>query len=129
MAYESKIIIANAHRETNKESEDFGKVYYAEKVMEINLGCMGYNNGWRELFNEEIDFELFIEDEDHSTRTDKYGAVMQEGELESVIQWLENIAPAWWGEKTYRRLPPLLGALKALKPEDWDELHIVHFGY
>lgn len=41
MAYESRIMIVNAHREKNPENKDFGKVYYAEIVANIRLGCMG----------------------------------------------------------------------------------------
>lgn len=125
MAYESKIIIANARREYNADMEDFLKVYYAEIVAVFNLSCMGYNNGWKELFDKEIDFDLYIEDGDHATRTDKYGEVMKEAELGAVIEWLEK----WADTNTYRRTPPFLAALKALDPGAWDELHIVHYGY
>ncbi len=125
MAYESKIIIANAHRENNEKSDDFGKVYYAEIVTVFNLSCMGYNNGWKELFDKEIDFDLYIEDGDHATRTDKYGEIMKEAELGAVIEWLEK----WADTNTYRRTPPFLAALKTLDPGAWDELHIVHYGY
>lgn len=125
MAYESKIIIANTHREKDKKSEDFGKAYYAEIVAVFNLSCMGYNNGWKELFNKEIDFELYIEDGDNATRIDKYGEVMKEAELGAVVEWLEN----WADTNTYRRTPPFFAALKALDPGAWDELHIVHYGY
>lgn len=123
--YESKIIIANAHREQDTKSENYGKVYHAETVIEFNLGCMGYGNGWRELFTTEIDFDLFIEDMDTPTRTDKYGKIMKESNLETVIEWLE----AWSDVKTYRCTPPFLAALKAIDPGCWDELHIVHYGY
>lgn len=125
MAYESKIIIANAHREHNEKSKDFGKVYYAEIVAVFNLSCMGYNNGWIELFNKEIDFDLYIEDGDNATRTDKYGEVMKEAELGAIIEWLEK----WSNTNAYRRTPHFIAALKALDPGAWDELHIVRYGY
>ena len=125
MSYESKVIIANTHRETNKKDKNYGKVYYAEILCVFNLSCMGSTNGWRSLFNKEIDFELFIEDGDHSTKEDKYGAVMKEADIQEVIQWLETKG----AEMNYRRVPPILASLKAINPEQWDELHVVHYGY
>lgn len=129
MGYESRIIIANAHREQNPKSEHYGEVYYAEAVVDIRLGCMGYNNGWRELFTKEIDFDLYVDSEDKATREDKYGNTMKEGDFESVVQWLENTASALWENNPYRRIAPLLGALKGFDPTQWDELHVVHYGY
>lgn len=67
MGYESRIMIVNAHREHDEKSENFGKVYYAEIVANIRLGCMGYNNGWRELFAKEIDFELYVDSDNETT--------------------------------------------------------------
>lgn len=129
MGYESRIMIVNAHREHDEKSENFGKVYYAEIVANIRLGCMGYNNGWRELFAKEIDFELYVDSDNETTMTDKYGETLKEGDIEAIIAWLENVAPAFWEDKPYRRIAPLLGLLKGLDPKAWEELHIVHYGY
>lgn len=129
MAYESRIMIVNAHREKNPENKDFGKVYYAEIVANIRLGCMGYNNGWRELFTKEIDFDLYAENSNETTREDKYGEVMKEGDIENIVAWLENVAPVFWGNNPYRRVKPLLGLLKGFDPARWEELHVVHYGY
>lgn len=54
---------------------------------------------------------------------------IEEGDREAIIDWLENTAPAFWENNPYRRIAPLLGALKGIEPTQWDELHIVHYGY
>lgn len=122
--YESKIIIANVVRDKDRNSEDFGEWIYAEKVAEIDLGCMGYGNGWKELFTTKIDFELFVDNMDCSTREDKYGDIMKVADLKAIIKWLEDHS-----EITPRRTRTLLAMLKSLNPLEWDELHIVHYGY
>lgn len=127
MADESRIMIVNVLRDKNPKSENFGKVLYADIVVDIYLGCMGYNNGWQELFTKEIDFELFAENDEETTKEDKYGEIMKEGNIKTIIEWLENVAPV--SLKKYRRIPPFLGLLKGIAPAEWDELHVVHYGY
>ncbi|MDE5994683.1 MAG: hypothetical protein K2G60_04135 [Oscillospiraceae bacterium] len=122
--YESKIIIANVIRDKNKKSDTFGKSMYAEKAAEISLGGMGGNNGWKNLFTTEIDFELYVDNIDNSTREDTYGEIMKEGDLQSIIKWLEDHS-----EILHSRTRTLLAMLKSLNPQEWDELHIVHYGY
>lgn len=91
MAYESRIMIVNALREKNPKSENFGKVLYADIVADIYLGCMGYNNGWQELFTKEIDFELFAENDEETTKEDKYGKIMKEGNIKTIKSITKNI--------------------------------------
>ena len=76
MAYESRIYIVNY------------RSGYAETVMKFNLCEMGNENGFRSLFKEPIDFEIFV-DSNTATDTDKYGDRIQEGDLQEVIAWLE----------------------------------------
>ena len=114
MADESRVMVVNAFRDNDSKSKNFGEVIYAEIVADLYLGCMGYNNGWNELFDKDIDFD---------------GDIMKEGNIKDIIGWLENVAPVYWGKKGYRRIPPFLGLLKGINPTDWDELHIVHYGY
>ena len=112
MAYESRIYIVNY------------RSGYAETVMKFNLCEMGNENGFRSLFKEPIDFEIFV-DSNTATDTDKYGDRIKEGDLQEVIAWLE----AWPETKTYRRVPPFLAALKAFDPVEWENLKILHYGY
>lgn len=112
MAYESRIYIVNY------------RSGYAETVMKFNLCEMGNENGFRSLFKEPIDFEIFV-DSNTATDTDKYGDRIKEGDLQEVIAWLE----AWPETKTYRRVPPFLAALKAFDPGEWENLKILHYGY
>lgn len=125
MSYESRVYIVNVIRENDPKSEDYGKARAAEIISQFNLSSMGYNNGWRELFNKPIDFEIYAEDGDVATSEDKYGAHLQAGDLGAIIDWLE----AWPDTRTYRRIPPFLAALNAINPGEWDELKIVHYGY
>lgn len=129
MADESRVMVVNAFRDNDSKSKNFGEVIYAEIVADLYLGCMGYNNGWNELFDKDIDFDLYAENDDEATREDKHGDIMKEGNIKDIIGWLENVAPVYWGKKGYRRIPPFLGLLKGINPTDWDELHIVHYGY
>lgn len=112
MAYESRIYIVNYRNG------------YAETVMKFNLCEMGSESGFRSLFKEPIDFEIFV-DSNTATSTDKYGDCIKEGDLQEIIAWLE----AWPDTKTYRRIPPFLAALKALDPGEWENLKILHYGY
>lgn len=116
MSYESKIYIVNVTGE--------GDFRYAHTVAEFDLCDMGQNNGWRNLFREPVDFEIFI-DNDNTTNEDKYGDHLKTGELQEIIDWLEK----WPDTKTYRRIPPFLAALKAIDPGAWENLKIVHYGY
>lgn len=116
MAYESRIYIVNVTGDYNSP--------YAQPIMEYDLCNMGSNSGFRNLFKEPIDFEIFVDD-NTATDTDKYGDRIKEGDLQEVIAWLE----AWPDAKTYRRIPPFLAALKAFNPGEWENLKILHYGY
>lgn len=126
MAYESRIYVVDVHREKDKDNPNYGKVYYAERIAAFNLGCMGYTNGWRELFAEIIDYELYEENSDNKINTDKYGARLTSADFEKVIKWLEQ-----WCEsgKHYRRIAPVLAMLKGFDRSEWDDLQIIHYGY
>lgn len=124
MAYESKIIIVD--RRVNKNSKGEIIYLYGEKLADMMMGCMGYNNGWKELFQTPIDYTLYIENEDKATNNDKYGEHLKYTTISNVIEWLEKeIARG----NDYRRLKPLLGLLKGFDEQEWTELQIIHYGY
>lgn len=112
MSYESRVYVVNY------------KNGYADTVMEFNLSEMGSEHGFRSLFKEPIDFEIFT-NSNTATDTDKYGDRIKEGDLQEIIAWLE----AWSETKVYRRIPPFLAALKGFDPGEWENLKILHYGY
>lgn len=117
MSYESRILVANARRHTDPDE------VFAEVVADMRLSNMGRYNGWRELFNEAIDFDVYVDGE--MTREDKYGETLCEGDLCAVIDWLEKEMD----HNDYRRLPLLLGLIKGIDTNKWEEIHVIHYGY
>lgn len=119
MSYDSRIYII---RRTKNE-----KGCFAEKIAMFDLCCMGYNNGWIKLFDTEIKYDIYIENGDTPTKTDRYGDTLKETKIENVIEWLENLVKS--GD-TYRRLKPCLAMLKGFNLEEWSNgLYIIHYGY
>lgn len=128
MGYESKIYAVNVHRE-----QDSGRVIFADIVATIDLQKMGEYKDFYSFFNKDIDFNLYIDDNNTPTKTDAYGDILQECNLPDIISWLENtIENAIDNDDNvtlYRRIFPLYGLLKGLYMGDWEELHIVHYGH
>lgn len=125
MGYESRIYVIDVHREKKKGHKDYGKVRYAEKIVTFNLSCMGYTNGWKNLFNKPIDYKIYADNGDETFDTDRYGERLKSADLGEVIHWLETRG----NDQHYRRIAPVLGMLKGFDISEWDELQIVHYGY
>lgn len=123
MAYESRIYVVDVHRE---KIHCKNKVYYAERIASFNLGCMGYDNGWRELFTETIDYDIYNEYGSKKIHADKYGARLTSADFETVIKWLERRSEQ---KEHYRRIAPVLAMLKGFDRSEWDDLKIIHYGY
>lgn len=117
MGYESRVFVVNV---TRGDRYDF-----AEKVAEVDMSKMGYNNGWRELFTREIDYKLFMDDGNTEFDEDKYGEHLKAAPVERVLEWLKE----YMKKDKYRRLPLLYGLLKGIKEKQWDEIEVVHYGY
>lgn len=117
MAYESKVYIVDVHRHDT--------YVFAERIAEVRLCCMGYDNGWKKLFATDIDYKLFADDGNTEFDTDCYGEHMKSCPIEKVIEWLEKEMT----HNEYRRLPVLLGLLRSFSPDQWTHLEVVHFGY
>jgi hypothetical protein len=120
MSYESRIFVVN-----RTEIDRGTNVYvWGEKIADIKMSSM--ENGFSELFTNEIDYELYVDNSDEPTQTDKYGAVMTYTDLNTVIDYLEEeIANG----DNYRRLTVLLGLLRGFDETQWNELQVVHYGY
>lgn len=121
MGYESRVFIVNR----NEIKHGNGKGYIcAEKIADIKMASMC--NGFTDLFDEKIDYELYIDNGDEATQTDKYGEVMTYTDCKTVIDYLEKLIAD--GED-YRRLTMLLGLLKGINEEQWNDIQVVHYGY
>lgn len=138
MGYESKIYIVNvlSHKHTvinpdtqkpylDKNGEPMIDNGYGQIVAMIDMCKMGYDNGWRELFTKEIDYQIYAENGNESTNKDCYGEHIKSGDINAIIAWLENQIK----KDNYRRLKPLLYLLKAFNPEEWDDLQVLHYGH
>ena len=121
MGYESRVFVVNR----NEIERNDGSTYvYAEKIADVKMSCMG--SGFTELFDKKVDYELYIDNGDESTQTDKYGDVMTYTDCKTVIDYLENLIAEG---NDYRRLSVLLGLLKGFNEEEWDDIQVVHYGY
>ena len=121
MGYESRVFIVNRSEHEYPNGESW---IYAEKIADIKMSCM--YDGFTNLFNKKVDYELYIDNEDESTNIDKYGEVMTYTDCKTVINFLEKLIAD--GEN-YRRLTMLLGLLKGINEEQWNEIQVVHYGY
>lgn len=117
MGYESKIFVVNTVHGFSNE------YIYAETIATIRMGCM--TPDFHKLFRTEIDYEIYAEDDNHATSTDRYGDRIKSAKIKDVIKWLESEVI----KDDYRRLRPLLGLLKGFNEEQWDELEVLHYGY
>ena len=110
MGYESKLFIVNRNE------------YVAETIAEFDLCRMPYEFG-KYVFRDKIDFDICVNDE--LTRADKYGDTCRVANIPDVIRALEQMKE----KENYRRLAPCIGLLKGFRPEEWDDLKVVHYGY
>lgn len=121
MSYESRIFVVNRNENTNSDGTSW---IYAEKIADIKMGAM--YQGFISLFDKEIDYELYIDSGEEPTSTDMYGRKMKYTNIKTVIDFLEKLIAD--GED-YRRLFLLLGLLKGINENQWNEIQIVHYGY
>lgn len=116
MGYESKIFIVNVHRFKDNH-------VYAEIIAIMNMCKM--ETSFHNLFKTEIDYEIYAEDDNHTTSTDRYGEKIKFAPIDNVIKWLKSAIK----KDDYRRLKPLLKLLTGFDEEKWDELQVIHYGY
>ena len=121
MSYESRIFVVERNEIENRDGTSY---VYAEKIADVKM-CSMYN-GFKNIFDKEVDYELYIDSGEKSTSTDMYGEKMKYTDVQTVIDYLENLIDR--GE-TYRRLPMLLGMLKGIDTSQWNDIQIVHYGY
>ena len=123
MGYESRIYVVVPYRQIYPDGT---KLIWAEKIATMDLGKMGYEDGWFALFQKDIEYKLFAEDGDTEFDTDFYGDHLRSCPIDKVIEWLEKVME----HNDYRRLRPLYGLLKGFDLDQWKEKpEVVHFGY
>ena len=126
MAYESRLFIVNRRESTNWNpllGKDVDWVY-GENIADIKMSAMR-NEEFYALFDKEIDYKLFIDNNEIDTDKDKYGEHLKYAKISTVVAWLEEELT----KSNYRRLQPLLGLLRGFDERKWDELQVVHYGY
>jgi hypothetical protein len=121
MSYESKIIIVNR---SVIESRNGTLWVYGEQIADIDMSCMC--QGFVELFKNEIDYKLCVENSDEPTKEDRYGKVMTYTDCKTVIKYLKKLIA---NGNNYRRLNMLLGLLKGINEDQWEDIQVVHYGY
>lgn len=121
MGYESRVFIVNRIEYENAKNE---LCVFAEKIADIKMSKM-YSE-FVDLFDKEIDYELYVDSIDESTKVDRYGNVMTYTNCETVINYLEELIA---NGENYRRLNLLLGLLKGFDENHWDDIQVVHYGY
>lgn len=121
MGYESRVFVVNRNEIKRKDGMSY---IWGEKIADVKMSCM--YDGFTDLFDKEVDYELYIDNEDESTKTDKYGAIMTYTDCKTVIDYLEKLIA---NGENYRRLTVLLGLLKGIDESQWDEIQVVHYGY
>ena len=117
MEHESRLYIVKKNKAIN----------YAEVIARYDCSKMGYNNGWRELFNKPFESTMYAEDGNTKIEQDCYGDKLKSADFSTVIEWLEKEIK----KSNYRRLKPLLSLLKGFDLSQWGDgkMEIVHYGY
>ena len=121
MGYADRVFIVDRKEIEHGNGTSF---IWAEIIADIKMG--GMFDGFKNLFNEKVDYELHIDNENESTQTDKYGEVMTYTDCKTVIRYLEKLIA---DGDNYRRLTILLGLLKGINEKQWNDIQIVHYGY
>lgn len=130
MGYESKIYIVERH-----DAPWWDTGASAEVIANFDLCNMGYSNTeFYNAFKTETDYGLYMPTCDAEGNEvmdyvykDCYGAHLKSGTLEDVLRALEICEE----RDHYRRLPPVIAALKQFiaEKDEWGDLQVVHYGY
>ena len=118
MGYESRLYVVNRVKESWTGDEA-----WAEQLAVFNMCCVGWNPD--DIFIEPIDFIIDYDRNEMPVYDDCYGKRCHMASVSAVIEAVEKLEEA----DHYRRFKPLLGFLKSLDEEEWDDLRVVHFGY
>lgn len=122
MGYESRLYVV----EKSDIRNDTGK-RYAEVVAMFNI-CKCYKLSDILTKQKETDCYIYADDGNTKILKDRYDEKLTEVSIPFVISTLEKILE---GGETYRRIYPLLNALKTFdeQKDKWGELAVLHYGY
>lgn len=122
MGYESRLYVvekSDIRNDTDKR--------YAEVVAMFDM-CKFY--ALSDILKKQKETDCYIYADDRNTKIvkDRYDEKLTEASIPFVISILEKILE---GGETYRRIYPLLNALKAFNEQKnkWGELAVLHYGY
>ena len=122
MGYESKIYIA----EKGSLKDQNGMTY----VSVIAMFDMCKIGNLVNVFDKKTDCYFYADDGNTKVLEDMYGDTLKEATVEDVINVLEEAVDS--GEN-YRRIFPLLSALKTIHEQQmdgrWKETVVLHYGY
>ena len=120
MSYESKVFITETYECNN----------YHRIVASMDLCCMGYDRGWRELFNKPFEGEVYIENGNVPTTEDRYGAKLKWATIREVYDWC--IRHKIDDGRTYWRQEMLEALLRSMIFElgnGVEHFKVIHYGY
>lgn len=132
MGYESRIYIMLRAEYTNKKTGK--KLVSALEVAQFELCVMGENKAFYNVFDREIDFDMYLPGVDDQgreimefTRSDCYGDPLKMCDLSALLDVLKQAE----AKEHYRRLPPLIAMLQAFVDgaEEWGELKAVRYAH
>lgn len=122
MGYESRLYVV----EKSDIRNDTGK-RYAEVIAMFNI-CKCYELSDILTRQKETDCYIYADDGNTKIVKDRYDEKLTEVSIPFVISTLEKILE---GRETYRRIYPLLNALKAFneQKDKWGDIVVLHYGY
>lgn len=122
MGYESRLYVV----EKSDIRNDTGKIY-AGVVAMFNI-CKCYELSDILTKQKETDCYIYADDGNTKIVKDMYGEKLTEVSVSFVISTLEKILE---GGETYRRIYPLLNALKTFEEQKgkWGDIVVLHYGY
>lgn len=137
MGYESKIYFCRRynHSYLNK------KYHPSEIIAQIDMCKMGYSDAiikFRNLFNKETDFTLFINDYNDETEReewmdvieDRYGDRLCYGDITELRKQMSNvIKESEENGQPYWRFYLLYDMLKSFEKNGGEDIYVVHYGY
>lgn len=130
MGYESKVYICS-------RISNIGHIYN-EVIAAVDMRKMGYNTGWRELFNEKLNGDFLGFDHDNPRNQDwenielldAYDEPMMYTNIDTVKEWVNNQIE---NGDDYRRLFVLKAVLDSFDNIRWEssraKLIVVYYGY
>lgn len=126
MGYESKIYIVE---KTNCSYSEENGMKYARVLAMFDVSKFYELADW---FSNKPATKHYIYADDGDTQIieDRYGDTLKEASVEEVIDKIERIIGIE-NEEDYRRIFPLLAALKAFESygNQWDDIAVLHYGY